>query len=252
MSTFDPAPTRPRAASTSELQALRRHAQTHGASNPPALQRLAHGRADDADAVLAAFAVAFSGHVAWRPHLLRATLAHLPAPHAAALQRRLAQELGTLDADDCTWVQGLGIAPRSVLGIPRSELFTRFAQALGLSSDQLATPPPATARYRTRLLQFLTQATPAGAFGAFAFGVEAADRTTSKLVLRGLLTTGSLQRTALACFELADLANDTNERLLRVALALADTPTTADELHDGVHTALQFREQWLAELGTLL
>jgi hypothetical protein len=250
MTTFDTPRTRVRSVPAVVGSDYLAEALAHPAMRHALLQRFAEGGFRDADAAAIAFAREYSGFVAWSAHFVRCALGRVEQPaHQAALQRRLAIEQGQLDDATCTMLRRIGVSPRGVLGVPRAALFDRFARALGLGDHEIAEPTAAASRYRTRLLQYLTQSSPAAALGAFAFGIEFANLAASKRMLRGLLGIGTLRRDALAWFELQSISADAWRReLLGIANDLATGAHGADEVLEGVRAALGFRCEFLDPL----
>ncbi len=201
------------------------------------------------DGALRAFAHALHGAAAFAPQHLEAALPRVPAALRAPWQRRLARELGHLDEHDCSELRAIGIAPSTVLGQSRATLAARFAEALGWSAADLASPSPSSRRWRTDLLHFLQQATPAEAIGALVLGGDALATAAVAPVLAALLQRGDLRRDALAWFELQTLGEGRHlADLFQLVTAATAMPRGHDELRAGLVHALGLRAAFLDDL----
>jgi pyrroloquinoline quinone (PQQ) biosynthesis protein C len=230
-----------------ELASLVQEALAHPAVRHPFLTRFAAGAFRDQSQALRRYAVEYSGYASWFPHYLRAVISRLPrADQREMLMHNLEEEQGQLGADDCQALLGVGINPATVLGIPHPVLFRRFCQSIGIQDEELAQPTMIAARWRTRFLHFLKNATAAQAVGALGLGTERIVRPVYEKLLGGIIGLGTLRRDEFVFFELHCLVDDQHQQdLLAIARDLAEVPGGIAQLRSGMMTALDLRcEFW--------
>lgn len=228
------------------LAAMVQESHAHLAVNHPFLQRFASGDFADQQQALRTYAREYSGYSAWFPHYLRAVISRLPSPaHRELLQHNLDEEQGLMSPEDCETLRAAGIDPNRVQGIPHSQLFRSFCRSVGLADAELANPTPAAARWRTRFLTYLQNATPAEAVGALGFGTEQIVRPIYKQLLQGILGLGTLRRSEFVFFELHYLVDDQHQQdLANIATELALAPGGLDQLRCGMRHAMQLRVEF--------
>lgn len=222
-------------------------AREHGAVRHPWLEGLAYPGPGDTTARLRVFASEFHTVVLGMPRCFEIAMLRLPKPEQRiAWQQRLAAEHGWLDDTTLADLQRTGIARQAIDGVPRSELFRRFALAVGVTAAELARPSLAGVRFTTKLWSLLDHASPAVAVGALALGSELVERDTTAPVLRAVLELGTLHHGALPFFELACHVDAPHQALLHTLIAeLAASPGGADALAAGMHAALDLRREFL-------
>lgn len=231
----------------SGLERLVRESLQHRAVRHPLLSRFGNCDLPDMTKALRRYALEYSGYSAWFPRYLMAVIARLPNPeHRHKLEHNLEEEQGHLGADDCEELRKVGINPATVAGVPHPILFRRFCDALGIDRVALGTPTTATARWRSRFLDFLQSATPAEAVGALGLGTEHVVRPIYEQLLSGIIGMGTLRRDEFVFFELHCLVDDQHQQdLLNIARDLVKAPGGYEGLRRGMQTALEMRcEFW--------
>jgi len=234
------------------LQALIHESLNHPAIRHPFLSRFAHCDYDNMVEVLRRYALEYSGYSMWFPRYLTAVISRLDnAAHRDMLEHNLREEQGDLGEADCQALLAQGINPATVAGVPHPVLFRRFCDAVGIQREELATPSPAAARWRTRFLSFLQNATPAQAVGALGLGTEHIVRPVYEQLLKGILGMGTLRRDEFVFFELHCLVDDQHQQdLFEIARDLASAPGGLAELRSGMQTALNMRCEFWDHLAT--
>lgn len=228
---------------------LEQEALAHPGAAPALLARFAGGGCAEPDLVVRTVAWHWHGWVAAYELALRRVLARLAPAHRAPWQRRLAQVQGQLDADDCTALRRVGIAPATAAA-PHAALFRRFAHALGWSDAELAQRSPPAHHWCLQTQRLLDSATPAEAFGALALGVERVEGAGHRLLMRGLLELGTLRRDDLVFFDVHAVDEAARLQTLRaVAADLAAERGGTAELRTGMRAALQLRCEFWDRLG---
>lgn len=222
-------------------QSLRHPAVTH-----PWLQRLEANTLPDMRAALVDFAWHYYGYSQWFPRYLRAVIQRLEVPaHRALLAENLAEEKGHLSEEDCDTLRSIDIDPQSVAGIPHSQLFRRFCKSIGLGDAELSTLAPATIRWRTKFLDYLSKASPAAAVGALGLGTEGIVKTIYRPIVNGLRRFGQLDRRDYVFFELHCFVDDQHGKdLMGIAASLAQTAEGRRDLRAGMLTALELRREF--------
>lgn len=229
------------------LQSLIRESLEHPAVRHPFLTRFAECDFPNMVAVLRGYALEYSGYSVWFPRYLTTVISRLQqADHRDKLEHNLLEEQGHLGADDWEALQAQGINPASVAGVPHPALFRRFSDALGIHREDLGTPSPAAAHWRTRFLSFLQNASAAEAVGALGLGTEHIVRPVYEQLLKGIIGMGTLRRDEFVFFELHCLVDDQHQQdLLEIAIDLAKQPGGIAGLRNGMRTALTMRcEFW--------
>jgi pyrroloquinoline quinone (PQQ) biosynthesis protein C len=229
------------------LQELIHESLAHPAIHHPFLTRFAQCGFDNMAAVMRRYALEYSGYSAWFPRYLTTVISRLTrAEHRDMLEHNLEEEQGNLGEDDCQALLAQGINPKTIAGVPHPVLFRRFCDALGIHREELATACPAAARWRTRFLSYLQNATAAQAVGALGLGTEHIVRPVYEQLLKGIIGTGTLRRDEFVFFELHCLVDDQHQQdLLEIARDLAAAPQGLAELRSGMQTALAMRcEFW--------
>lgn len=231
----------------SALQELIRESLAHPAVRHPYLARFAQCDFPNMASVLRRYALDYSGYSVWFPRYLTTVISQLRDPeHRAKLEHNLQEEQGHLDADDCQELLAQGINPATVAGVPHPVLFRRFCDAVGIHREELGIPSPAAARWRSRFLSYLQNATAAQAVGALGLGTEHIVRPIYSQLLQGIMSMGTLRRDEFVFFELHCLVDDQHQKdLLDIARDLAAAPGGLSELRSGMRTALAMRcEFW--------
>jgi pyrroloquinoline quinone (PQQ) biosynthesis protein C len=207
---------------------------------------MAAGRFPNVAWALRDFAWHYNGYSEWFPRYLRAVIRRLEEPqHRRLLAENLAEEKGRLDDEERSTLLEIGIDPETVAGIPHSELFQQFCQAVGLDRTTLATTTAATEQWRTRFLTFLRGASPAAAVGALGLGTEGIVSHIYRPILDGIRADGSVQRSDYVFFELHCYVDDQHQQdLFEIAVDLASTPQGRDDLRRGMLTALNLRSEF--------
>lgn len=224
-------------------------AGSHPAVQHPFLAACARGTWSDPGQALRLFVREYTGYVAWLPHCLWRVLARLP--HSLSRDvwlRRFAIERGQYDAADCEVLRRVGLEPHRLQGRSLATAWETFARAVGVTEAELAEPTPAAVAWRTRLLQFLSEASPTEVVGAWALGTEQVARSISKQLLRGILVEGRLRRDSFACLELQCLADRQLPEVRAAVASLATSGDAIDELRHGMLTALHLRGEFFDHL----
>ena len=229
------------------LQSLIRESLAPPAVRHPFLSRFAECDFPNMVSALRRYALEYSGYSVWFPRYLTTVISRLQrADHRDKLEHNLAEEQGNLGADDCQELLAQGINPASVAGVPHPALFRRFTDALGIRREDLGANSSASARWRTRFLSFLQNATAAEAVGALGLGTEHIVRPVYEQLLKGIISLGTLRRDDFVFFELHCLVDDQHQQdLFEIASDLAEQPGGIAELRHGMRTALAMRcEFW--------
>jgi len=212
----------------------------------PWLQRLEANTLPDMRAALVDFAWHYYGYSQWFPRYLRAVIQRLEVPaHRALLAENLAEEKGHLSEEDCDTLRAIDIDPQSVAGIPHSLLFRKFCKSIGLDDAALSTVAPATIRWRSSFLDYLTSASPAAAVGALGLGTEGIVKTIYRPIVNGLRKFGQLDRRDYVFFELHCFVDDQHGKdLMGIAASLGQTEEGRSDLRSGMLTALNLRREF--------
>ena len=232
----------PQESSEAFLDRLLNEALSHRAVNHPYLKALASGDLPDMHWALADFGRQYYGYSAHFPRYLTKTISQLTNPaHRSALMENLTEESGSYHEDDLAELEGIGIKPEWILGIPHPELFKRFCDALGLSLNNVEEDQLEVVCWREMFLDVLGEGSPAQAIGALGLGTESVVSTMYKNFLPALAQL-DLPPADIVFFPLHATVDDHHQAtLLEIASDFASTPEGRHDLLKGMRKALFLR-----------
>ncbi|MCH2173991.1 iron-containing redox enzyme family protein [Myxococcota bacterium] len=227
------------------VDSLQREALGHRAVQHPYLRFLAKGCLPDHRWALTDFARQYRGYANHFPLYLAAVLSRLEDPnHQNCLLENLHEESGRYSEGDIATLEAMGIQRKWFDGIAHPDLFTRFAQALGVANEG-ADPGEATRRWRDDFYQLLVGSSPAQALGALGLGTEKIVRATYTSLLSAIEHLPELSPRATVFFALHTIVDEHHQSSLRkISIELAKAPGGPNELRRGMLQALDLRAQF--------
>jgi len=216
----------------------------------PYLRALEMGELPDLEFALADFATQYSGYSNHFPRYLSTLIGRLEThEHRFALLENLTEESGLYDDEDLETIQGFGIDPGWIVGVPHPLLFKRFQAAVG-GCDQSAVGQEAdqVVCWRELFIALLSQGSAAEAIGALGLGTESIVSEIYKPFVAAISRL-DLPPEDTVFFPLHTLVDDHHqETLLGIAASFAVTPEGRTGLRRGMIKALSLRSafwDWL-------
>ena len=223
------------------LDRLEDEAQSHRAVHHPYLRALATGDLPDPQAALRDFAGHYGCYSRGFTSYLCLTIARLDNPdHQALLTENFLEESGMVEEEKHDILKSEGIEMDWVDGVPHSELFRRFQQALGVTPEGDYCLEAET--WRATFLDLLNGANAARAVGAIGLGTEGVVRKLYQPLAEACRRYPGLSRRDAVFFELHCLVDDDHAEALRnIASDLSRTDAGRDSLRMGMHQSLALR-----------
>ena len=223
---------------------------SHRAVRHPYLARLGAGEFPDLRWALRDFATHYYSYSRHFPRYLTTVMSRLEHPdHRAALLDNLTEESGAYEAEEVDVLSALGIEPDWYVGTPHPQLFRRFAEAMGASTevDQEADQ---VVCWREMFLEVLRNGSAAEAVGALGLGTENIVSTIYKPFVRAIEMTDINPRDSVFFVLHTAIDDDHQEVLQQIATSFAHTGQGRSDLRRGMLKALQCRASfwdWLLE-----
>ncbi len=224
------------------MEHLLKEALAHRAVNHIYLKELAAGSFKNTQLILQDFAAQYGHYSGWFPRYLTAVISKLDNPeHRRHLLDNLAEESGHLHEEDLQAIRALGIKDEWVQGITHPNLFRRFQQAMGVSSQ--ADPGIEVELWRESFLSLIQGSSAIAAVGAIGLGTETVVKHIYKDLIQAVETHTSLQLEEYVFFPLHTEVDDAHGLiLLDIARQMSeDNKAAAHELRKGMLKALNLR-----------
>lgn len=223
------------------MEYLIKEALQHRAINHPYLLDLAEGKFQNVDQVLQDFASQYGAYSDWFTPYLKSVILRLENPtHRSHLLNNLAEENGHIDDQKLEVIRKLGIKDEWVQGIPHSQLFQRFQEAMGVDNN---IPGVEVQIWRESFLSLILNESSAQAVGAISLGNECIVKYIYKPIIKAIENYTSLSLEQYVFFPLHTEIDDEHSLvLLDIAAELvSESEQSALDLRKGMLKALNLR-----------
>ncbi len=222
---------------------------SHRALNHPYLDALASGDLPNPGYALADFANQYSAYSCYFSKYLAALISKLEdiedATYSILLLKNLAEESGNISTENKSILGELGIQVDWVEGVPHSELFSRFRNAMlashPLDPQHIETDVNVLAWRRT-LHSIILQGSPAEGVGVLGLGTEGIIQYIYRTILTAIEAHSDLHPSEYVFFTLHYQVDDSHQTtLLNIAKELATTEVAKHDMLIGMTQALNLR-----------
>lgn len=216
-------------------------ALAHRAANHPYLHALSSGAFPDNHEALTDFARMYFGYSAHFPRFLTAAISRLDdAAHRKALVENLTEESGQYQEEELLLLEAAGVRREWIVGVSHPELFRRFRDALGLSSDEGLSDIEVVC-WRDMFYGAIAHGSASEAVGALGLGTETIVAAIYGHFMEALSRL-ALSQEATAFFPLHCTVDDAHQKTLkRIAIDLARSEADRRGLRTGMRKALLLR-----------